>query len=66
MHHMNIALLAKWVWRFGRENDSLWTRIICAKYGAKVNEFTWKWKDGVNASPFFKAVSGLLKDGSIS
>ncbi|KAE8682609.1 O-Glycosyl hydrolases family 17 protein [Hibiscus syriacus] len=28
----NRALLNKWIWRFGAENDSLWKRIISAKY----------------------------------
>ncbi|OVA16860.1 hypothetical protein BVC80_1231g1 [Macleaya cordata] len=29
----NSALLSKWVWRYGKENDSLWRRVIEAKYG---------------------------------
>ncbi|KAK3189923.1 hypothetical protein Dsin_029484 [Dipteronia sinensis] len=28
------ALLAKWIWRFGREENSLWRRVICSKYKA--------------------------------
>ncbi|XP_026431410.1 uncharacterized protein LOC113328545 [Papaver somniferum] len=31
---MNIALLAKWVWRFGVEKERLWCRIISEKHGA--------------------------------
>ncbi|XP_057428588.1 uncharacterized protein LOC130722016 [Lotus japonicus] len=29
----NKALLLKWFWRFGRERDALWRRLVCAKYG---------------------------------
>ncbi|KAE8721063.1 hypothetical protein F3Y22_tig00017366pilonHSYRG00007 [Hibiscus syriacus] len=28
----NRALLNKWIWRFGEENDSLWKKVIVAKY----------------------------------
>lgn len=30
---MNKALLGKWPWRVGEENDSLWKSILIAKYG---------------------------------
>ncbi|KAK2639685.1 hypothetical protein Ddye_027480 [Dipteronia dyeriana] len=33
----NRSLLAKWVWRFGRERNQLWKRILCAKYGVKLD-----------------------------
>lgn len=29
----NSALLAKWHWRFGRERDSLWFRVVVAQFG---------------------------------
>jgi hypothetical protein len=29
----NRALLGKWMWRFGREENHLWRRVIAAKYG---------------------------------
>ncbi len=29
---INKALLGKWMWRFGREEDLLWRRVIAAKY----------------------------------
>ncbi|XP_026399042.1 uncharacterized protein LOC113294884 [Papaver somniferum] len=34
LRQMNIALLAKWVWRFGVEKDQLWCRIIAKKHGS--------------------------------
>lgn len=30
---MNMALLSKWVWYLGDENNSLWKKIIVQKYG---------------------------------
>ena len=30
---MNECLLIKWWWRYGREGNSLWRRVIRAKYG---------------------------------
>ena len=27
------ALLGKWLWRFGKEEDRLWRRVVASKYG---------------------------------
>lgn len=36
----NSALLAKWLWKFGRERDSLWRRVVAARFGEQsVQEF---------------------------
>ena len=29
----NVALLGKWLWRFGQERDALWQQVIEVKYG---------------------------------
>ena len=29
----NKALLGKWLWRFGKEEDRLWRRVVASKYG---------------------------------
>ena len=29
----NKALLGKWLWRFGKEEDQLWRRVVALKYG---------------------------------
>ena len=29
----NKALLGKWLWRFGKEEDRLWKRVVVSKYG---------------------------------
>lgn len=34
---MNKALLSKWLWRFGVEEDSLWRRVIALKYGVQID-----------------------------
>jgi hypothetical protein len=33
LHLFNRALLGKWLWRFGREDNRLWKQVIVAKYG---------------------------------
>ena len=39
----NKALLGKWSWRFAKERDPLWKRVIIGKYG--VQEATWCTKE---------------------
>jgi hypothetical protein len=29
---MNVALLLKWVWRLDQEEDTIWAKIVKAKY----------------------------------
>ncbi|KAK3219672.1 hypothetical protein Dsin_013642 [Dipteronia sinensis] len=62
----NKSLLAKWIWRFGSENSSLWRRVICAKYGVLLDNLFWDWKASRSASFFVKAVGSLLEIGSMS
>ncbi|KAK3220320.1 hypothetical protein Dsin_014290 [Dipteronia sinensis] len=58
----NKALLAKWLWRFGKEGQSLWRRVICFKYQIHEKSLYWKWK-GVKFNSFFvKWIEGLLKE----
>ena len=35
----NKALLGKWLWRFGKEEDRLWRRVVASKFGEE-------WGDG--------------------
>ncbi|KAF5187145.1 hypothetical protein FRX31_023283 [Thalictrum thalictroides] len=61
---MNVALLAKWLWRFGCEPDALWRRVIFTKYGNGVNDWWPKpvqqshgcslWKGVMNMYDVFK------------
>ncbi|KAK2654441.1 hypothetical protein Ddye_014297 [Dipteronia dyeriana] len=39
--HENQGLLAKWIWRFGREEISLWKKVFCAKYNVPSNSLVW-------------------------
>lgn len=32
LHNMNQALLCKWLWRFG-ENENLWKSVVVARHG---------------------------------
>jgi hypothetical protein len=34
-HLFNRALLGKWLWRFGREDNRLWKQVVVAKYGVE-------------------------------
>ncbi|KAK3213079.1 hypothetical protein Dsin_017785 [Dipteronia sinensis] len=63
---INRSLLAKWVWRFGKEEGSMWKRVLCAKYGISQSSLSWKWKAPSSASVFMKAVGSLFDEGSVS
>ena len=60
----NKGLLAKWVWRFGKEESSLWKSIICAKYRVPLYALRWDWNGGPSSSFFIKAVYGLFEQNS--
>ena len=38
----NKALLGKWLWRFGKEEDRLWRRVVASKYGEEWRGWTFK------------------------
>ncbi|KAK3231414.1 hypothetical protein Dsin_003295 [Dipteronia sinensis] len=66
MEDKNSSLLAKWIWRFGSENNLLWRRVICEKYGVPMKALKWDWKEDCSPSPFVKAMASLLIEGSVS
>jgi len=33
LKEFNISLMGKWVWRVLEERESLWSLVLCAKYG---------------------------------
>lgn len=35
IHYHNKVLLTKWLWRFGVERNSLWRRVVVARFGEK-------------------------------
>ncbi|KAK2660133.1 hypothetical protein Ddye_006666 [Dipteronia dyeriana] len=55
------GLLAIWVWRFGREESSLWKKLVCAKYQVGGCGMSWNWQSKVASSFFVKIVFKLLK-----
>ncbi|KAK3221169.1 hypothetical protein Dsin_015139 [Dipteronia sinensis] len=58
------SFLAEWIWRFGREETSLWKIVICAKYGVVHRTLLWNWKGTKAGSPFIKTVGSLFREGS--
>ncbi|KAK0583049.1 hypothetical protein LWI29_032852 [Acer saccharum] len=57
----NKGLLAKWLWRFGKEVLLLWKRVICAKYRVPLKSLCWDWNGGASSSYFVKAVGSVLE-----
>ena len=39
----NKVLLGKWLWRFGKEDDWLWRRVVASKYGEEWGEGPQSW-----------------------
>ena len=39
----NVAMLVKWMWRFSKEDHSLWRRVICSKYKIDESLLSWDW-----------------------
>ncbi|KAK2662636.1 hypothetical protein Ddye_001210 [Dipteronia dyeriana] len=62
----NISLLAKWVWRFNFERDSLWKKVVCAKYGIGANTLSWDWKSSDASSFFIKTVLKVINPSTNS
>ncbi|KAK2662855.1 hypothetical protein Ddye_001429 [Dipteronia dyeriana] len=60
------SLMVKWIWRFGREESSLWKSVICAKYGLDTRDIFWKWNLSQPCSVFVQSVGKLFDDGSIT
>ncbi|KAK3229608.1 hypothetical protein Dsin_001489 [Dipteronia sinensis] len=60
----NIGLLAKWCWRYGSEVNSLWKRVLCAKYGSDTKDLRWKWGSSTKGSFFINTISRLVNEDS--
>jgi hypothetical protein len=52
----NRALLGKWLWRFGREENHLWRRVIVAKYGIEGGGWTSKKPFGPHRCGLWKGI----------
>ena len=58
---MNAALKIKWIWRFAKEEDAFWRKVIVAKYG--VEDLGWWSKKSFYAHGVgcWKAILGSLE-----
>ena len=66
LNDKNKAMLAKWMWRFSKDVNALWRRVICSKYKVDERCLAWDWKGPKSGSFFVKSLQVLLKDGSKS
>lgn len=41
---MNLALISKWIWKIAQNDDSMWARVLKAKYFSDSSLFTTKIK----------------------
>jgi hypothetical protein len=41
MRDKGVSMLVKWLWRFGKEHNSLWKKVICVKYGLRIQGIVW-------------------------
>ena len=56
-----VSLMAKWVWRFGKDHSSLWKKVVCSKYGLKNDGLVWEGLELKSPSHFVKTINGLLR-----
>ncbi|KAK3200498.1 hypothetical protein Dsin_023913 [Dipteronia sinensis] len=57
----NRGLLAKWIWRFGCEENTLWKRVLCAKYGMNIKDLRWEWNITSNPSHLVSSVNVTIR-----
>ena len=53
----NIALLGKWLWRFGIEEDALWRQVIELKYGCLWGGWCTRFVNGPYGVGLWKSIS---------
>ena len=52
----NEALLGKWLWRFGKEEDRLWRRVVVSKYGEDGGGWTSKLGRGAHGCGLWRGI----------
>ncbi|KAK2648405.1 hypothetical protein Ddye_015894 [Dipteronia dyeriana] len=60
----NSGLLVKWIWRFGKEKNVLWCRVLVVNYGILERRLLWSWTKSSKDSFFVKAVRIMFQKGS--
>ncbi|KAK3188936.1 hypothetical protein Dsin_028497 [Dipteronia sinensis] len=65
MRDNSLSLMAKWLWRYGSEEDSLWNMVLCAKYNLSANPLLWDCVKFRSGSSFVKNISRLYRAANI-
>ena len=52
----NKALLGKWLWRFGKEEDRLWRRVVASKYEEECGVWTFKLGRGAHGCGLWRGI----------
>ena len=52
----NKALLGKWLWRFGKEEDQLWRRVVASKYEEECGGWTSKLGRGAHGCGLWRGI----------
>ncbi|KAK2653362.1 hypothetical protein Ddye_013218 [Dipteronia dyeriana] len=60
MRDKGLSLMVKWVWRFGREDSSLWRKVLCAKCGLCSKALHLDGSKIKSGSHFVRSISKLL------
>ena len=55
---MNIALLCKWWWRFGRDRQALWFKVLTSKYRLPTENWLPALPSSSKVSKLWKAFIG--------
>jgi hypothetical protein len=56
LRQFNVALLGKWLWRFGMEREALWRRVVLVKYGSMEAGWTTKVPIGLYGVGLWKFI----------
>ena len=56
MRLFNRALLGKWLWRYGKEENAYWRQIICSKYGSSHGGWTTREVAGPHGFSLWKHI----------
>ena len=58
----NRALLGKWMWRFGLEENHLWRRVLVAKFGIEAGGWRTKHSRGPHGCGLWKGIISGWQD----
>lgn len=61
LHYFNIALIMKWLWRFGCERDALWRIIVAENNGEDILGWFPKFPKSACGCSVWKGISNFLE-----